>query len=218
MQKTADIRDEFRLKFASKTFAENATIEIINASFIADEKTIFGTLNSKYAMRELHSYYSQNLNVNGLGDPIPKIWQDVSDEHGLINSNYGWCIFSDDNHNQLHSAVDTLRSDKFSRQAQMIYTRPTMHEDANKNGMHDFMCTMSTQLLIRDSQLHYMVYMRSSDAVFGYKNDRFWHDHVHKKCLASLKMEYPELKLGNLYWNAASIHVYARHFNLIKDS
>ena len=60
--------------------------------------------------------------------------------------------------------------------------------------------------------------MRSNDAVFGYKNDRYWHNHVFNKALADLRPHYPKLAKGKLYWNAASLHVYPRHFKLVEES
>ena len=53
--------------------------------------------------------------------------------------------------------------------------------------------------------------MRSNDAVFGYKNDKAWADYVHQR--ASTKLCVP---MGNMYWNAASLHVYPQHRELVK--
>ena len=64
--------------------------------------------------------------------------------------------------------------------------------------------------------LHYIVHMRSSDAVFGYKNDRFWHDYVHTLAHDLLFQFYPKLKIGKIYWNAGSLHVYPRHYKLVE--
>jgi thymidylate synthase len=92
-----------------------------------------------------------------------------------------------------------------------------MHKDAFVDGMKDFMCTYAVQLMIRNGKLNYIVYMRSNDAVFGYKNDKYWHDVVFNKALDELKGMYPNLTKGNMYWNAASLHVYPRHFHLLED-
>ena len=190
-------------------------IEIINASFIADEPTIFGTL-TEYAERELAWYKSTSLSVYDIPEPIPKIWTQVADNNGLINSNYGWCIWSSENYYQYHQALQALKRDKDTRRACMIYIRPQMQHEYNQNGMSDFMCTYNTQQLIRDNKLHYIVSMRSNDGVMGYKNDRFWHNYVHDQLLYDLKDTYPDLEKGNLYWNAASLHIYERHFDIVK--
>jgi thymidylate synthase len=57
--------------------------------------------------------------------------------------------------------------------------------------------------------------MRSNDAVFGYKNDRAWQQHVLEKVTNNLNELGRSYNVGNLYWNAGSLHVYARHFHLI---
>lgn len=212
---TSDIRDMFTDIARFSGPCENGTIEIINASFIADDSVIFGELNEQYAECELHWYRSQSLNIHDMPCNIPSIWKEIASTNGEINSNYGWCVLSEDNHRQLENAINALILDPTSRQAVMIYTRPSMHSDAIRDGMRDFMCTNNTQLLIRGNRLHYIVNMRSNDAVFGYKNDKYWHDAVHREAMKSLKMKYPDLKLGDMWWNAGSLHVYERHFNLI---
>jgi len=186
------------------------TLEIINASFIADQPSIFGVVNEDYIERELNWYNSTSLNVYDIEGKVPAIWQQVADANGFINSNYGWCIYSKDNHEQYLKVKRELKRNPDSRRATMIYTRPTMHEDYNKHGMSDFMCTNTVQYLIRDDRLNALVYMRSNDAVYGYKNDYAWQKHVLDKLSADI-----EVKVGNLFWNVASLHVYENHFELI---
>lgn len=186
------------------------TLEIINASFIADQPSIFGVVNKDYIERELNWYNSTSLNVYDIEGKVPAIWQQVADANGFINSNYGWCIYSKGNHEQYLKVKRELKRNPDSRRATMIYTRPTMHEDYNKHGMSDFMCTNTVQYLIRDGRLNSLVYMRSNDAVYGYKNDYAWQKHVLDKLAEDL-----EVKVGNLFWNVASLHVYENHFELI---
>jgi len=209
----AMVREAFRHLLLSGDFAEDGNIEIVNACFVADEPAIFGTPNHDYIDRELDWYESMSLNVNDITPPIPEIWKSIASVDGQINSNYGWCIWSDENYYQFDSAIRTLTKNPASRQATMIYIRPTMHDDATAGGMKDFMCTYAVQLLIRNGKLDYLVYMRSNDAVFGYKNDYAWHAYIHK--MARDAMSFHGLKLGKIYWNAASLHVYPRHFHLV---
>ena len=209
--KVSDIREAFKREVPNET----GNLEIINATFIADEPSIFGTVNEDWNSRELQWYLSQSLSVNDIPAPIPQIWQDIASVKGTINSNYGWCIYSADNGNQYNSAIAALVADKGSRQAVMIYNRPSMHIDSKKFDMSDFICTNTVQLYIRDNTLHYSVYMRSNDAVYGYKGDRAWHEHVHNQAAIQLSATYPGLRRGMLIWNAASLHVYPRHFDLV---
>jgi thymidylate synthase len=145
----------------------------------------------------------------------------VADKDGYINSNYGWCIYSPENGllestrpleelSQYKLALEELKKNPESRRAIMIYTRPNMWLDYNRNGRSDFMCTNAVQYMIRNGKLHAIVQMRSNDAVFGYKNDRAWQQHVLEKMANDLSIEP-----GNLYWNAGSLHVYARHYHLV---
>lgn len=199
-----------------KLVGGGSTIEIVNANFIADEESIFGKVNWEYVQREEDWYNSQSLNVNDIPGGPPQIWKTVADKDGFINSNYGWCIYSDKNGAQYERALDELISNRESRRAMMIYTRPSMWIDYNKNGRSDFMCTNAVQYLVRDGSVHAIVQMRSNDAIFGYKNDRAWQQHVLEKLTTDLNSATnSEYGVGNLYWNAGSLHVYARHFHLI---
>lgn len=186
-------------------------LEIMNASFIADVPTIFGTVNEDYVKRELEWYESMSRNVNDIPGGAPAIWQQVASESGEINSNYGWCIWSDANYSQYDNVVAELQRNPESRRATMIYTRPSMWLDYNRDGMSDFMCTNTVQYMIRHDRLHALVYMRSNDVVFGYKNDRAWQKHVLDLLCDELGYEP-----GNIYWNVASLHVYERHFDLVR--
>lgn len=210
------IRDLFKDKLANGQFAEDGNLEIVNASFIADEPTLFGQPNNDWHERELRWYNSMSLSVKDIEPPVPSIWLEIASTQGMINSNYGWCIFSRENGYQFHRAIDALVKNKASRQAVLIYTRPSMHEDAERDGMRDFICTNTTQLLIRGNQLHHIVSMRSNDAVYGYKGDWFWQNKVLDYALARLKLNYPDLTKGRIYWNAGSLHIYPRHFELVK--
>tara|TARA_R110000772_G_scaffold130100_15_gene238381 strand:- start:2691 stop:3395 length:705 start_codon:yes stop_codon:yes gene_type:complete len=194
------------------------TIEVINAAFYADEPSIFGTPNQDYIDRELAWYKSMSRNVNHIPGGTPEIWKMVASEDGYINSNYGWCIWSDDNYNQYTNVLDELHNNPDSRRATMIYTRPTMHMDYNRGGMSDFMCTNTVQYLIRDSAVHALVYMRSNDAVFGYKNDYAWQKHVLDNLVLDLNSKSDmNVAIGSIYWNVASLHVYERHFDLVRE-
>ena len=206
------IRDQFKAMKPD----ESGMLEIVNASFIADEPSIFGEVNDEWNARELRWYMSQSLNTNDIAPPVPAVWQQVASKKGRINSNYGWCVFSAENGYQFHKAIDSLVLNKDSRQAVIIYIRPSMHEDSVIDGMRDFMCTYSTQLLIRAGQLHHIVNMRSNDAVYGFKGDYFWQNTVHDFALIRLQQTYPDLVKGNMHWNAGSLHIYPRHIGLVK--
>ena len=215
MQTVSDVRRQF-IEFYGSQEHKGETLEMINASFIADEETIFGKLNEEYAQQEISWYISQGLKIHHMQGDIPRIWKNIAAYDGRINSNYGWCLFSDENGHQFIKALRALRLNKDTRQAVMIYIRPSMHDDAISGGMKDFMCTYACQLLIRDNKLYYIVNMRSNDAVFGYKNDKHWHGFIHRSCLLYLRDYYPDLEEGLMFWNVGSLHVYRRHWHLLE--
>ena len=216
MRTINNIRNMIAAKYTAGDFTGD-TIEIIGDSFIADEPTIFGQLNEDYIKREFDWYLSESLNVYDIKGKVPPIWIAHSSKDGLINSNYGFLAFSPENGSQYLNAMMKLIKDEDSRQATMIYTRPSMHSDWNYDGMSDFVCTNTVQYLIRDNTLHTVVQMRSNDVVFGYRNDYAWQKNIQTQMYLDLKsMEYPELKLGPIVWNSASLHVYERHFPLIE--
>ena len=133
---------------------------IVGANFIADSPFIFGAVNEEYVSRELDWYLSKSLSVNDIPGGPPQIWKQVADSNGLINSNYGWCIYSAENNHQFAHAVTELEERPDSRRALMIYTRPTMWGDHNKDGRSDFMCTNAVQYLVRNNKVHAIVQMR----------------------------------------------------------
>lgn len=215
-----DIRDEFKSLLKNESFVVDKSgskvIEIIGASFECTEELIFGEVNHDYIKRELAWYKSTSLNVNDIPGIVPTIWKQVADKDGFINSNYGWMVYSTENFNQFSNVVDELVKNPYSRRATMIYTRPSMQVDYNKNGMSDFCCTWGTQHFIRDGQLVTVVNMRSNDAIFGFKNDFAWQKYVHDQLLVALNNRTGSVYgSGKIYWNAGSLHVYERHFKLI---
>jgi thymidylate synthase len=215
------IRDEFRYLKQQELYVTDKTgvkmLEIRGASFVADAPAIFGTVNQDYVDRELAWYQSQSLNVNDIPGGPPAIWKQVADSDGFINSNYGWAIWSPENHEQYNHVLFELLKNPESRRATMIYTRPTMWYDYNFDGRSDFMCTNAVQYMIRYGKLEAVVQMRSNDVVFGYKNDYAWQKHV----LDTLATDLSEMEggmdvtPGTIHWNVGSLHVYERHFNLI---
>jgi len=186
------------------------TIEIVGASFIADEEALFGKVDQDYIHREEMWYDSQSLNVNDIPGGAPKVWVAVASKDGTINSNYGWTTYSPQNGAQYSKVLAELRKSPESRRAVVIYTRPSMWEEYNVDGRSDFMCTNAVQYLIRDGKVHAVVQMRSNDAILGYKNDWAWQNTVLSRLAVDL-----DLPKGDIHWNAGSLHVYERHFYLV---
>jgi len=223
MHKTECVRGFFRSQLIKENFTIDKTgqktIEWIGASFIADEPAIFGTPSKSYIEKELQWYKSQITNVNAIGGKVPEAWQYAANDYGEINSNYGQIIFSDKYHHQYGRVLDELLENPDGRRSTMIYNRPSIWEEYNENGKSDFICTNAVTYYIRDGKLHCVVQMRSNDVVFGYKNDFAWQLYV----LEEMVEDYNDcngdndpITYGDIIWQVQNLHVYERHFHLVK--
>jgi thymidylate synthase len=191
------------------------TLEIINASFVANGHSIYGKVDDEYLKKEIAWYLTEKQNIQAMDPPVPALWSSTAGVDGETNSNYGFLVFSPQNHHQYKNVLVELAANKFSRRAIMIYTRPEMWWMYSDYGKNDFVCTNNVQYLIRNNKLETLVYMRSNDAVFGYKCDRHWQMYVRDKLHRDLLKHYPDLKRGYIYWNVGSLHIYERHFYLV---
>ena len=219
MQTCNDIAEIFVNALEAKQFTIDKTgqktIEIIGASFLADKPAIFGTVNESYVNAELKWYESESTNINDIypesDKEPPQAWQYTANVHGEINSNYGHLIYSEKYYNQFENVVVELHKNKDSRRASMIYQRPSIWKEYNENGKNDFICTNAVTYYIRDDRLNCVVQMRSNDVVFGYKNDFAWQQFVLNELAEELSVES-----GDIVWQAQNLHVYERHFDLVK--
>jgi len=200
-------------KLQRKDFV-NGTVELLDAHlrFHAGFEDTFdlGThrkAQKKYVENEKAWYLSQDLCIKGHpGIEDNKIWRDhCATEKGMVNSNYGWCVFSYENGNpyagaskheeakpmsQYDYALKQLIEKPNGRQSIIYYGRPQMQWEWN-DGIHaksDFTCTVNTQHFIRRTAgtdyLHYIVNMRSNDVIRGLHCGDFpWHMYVYNKLL-----------------------------------
>lgn len=201
------------------------TIELIGAQFIADEPFIFGTPNLDYIKKEIAWYESQSTNIYDInkesGADAPAAWKYTANKHGEINSNYGHLIFSEKYFHQYGMVLDELLRNPDGRRATMVYNRPSIWIEFDENGKNDFICTNAVTYYIRDGLLHAVVQMRSNDVIYGYKNDYAWQQYV----LEKMAFDYTNLdrydngnviEPGQIIWQVQNLHVYERHFHLVK--
>ena len=153
MIKTNDVLNLFLEKYKNNELRtignevqQSNTIELQNIQFEVDKPWIIREPNEEYFERELKWYQTESLNVNDIPGGAPVMWKACADELGYINSNYGWMIWSKDNSEQYKHCLNKLIEDPHTREACMIYNRPSMQTDYKKNGMHDFCCTYSSLL------------------------------------------------------------------------
>ena len=212
-----DIRQYFIQELRDENFTvdrtNSKTIELIGASFIADEEAIFGEPNVPYIDAELDWYLGCSTNINDIRykDEPPKAWQYAANKYGEINSNYGKLIFDDKYYRQFDNVVNELKYEPDSRRAVMIYNRPSIWTEFDENGKNDFICTNAVSYYIRDGYLQSVVQMRSNDVVFGYKNDYAWQRYV-----MNMVANEVDCEVGSLTWQVQNLHVYERHFDLVK--
>jgi len=220
---TADIKEVFKKHLEAKNYVTDKTgvktIEILGASFVADKPAIFGTPNEEYIKVEIDWYNSRSTNINDIYNDkeAPQAWQYSANTHGEINSNYGHLIFSKKYHKQYQHVLQELcEVNPDSRRASMIYQRPNIWREYKENGKNDFICTNAVTYYIRDGYLHAAVQMRSNDVMFGYRNDYAWQRYVQEKLQTDLYYNGIKTELGHIYWQVQNLHVYERHFNLVK--
>ena len=190
------------------------TIELIGASFYADEGAIFGKPNYEYIDRELDWYESQSTNINdiyGSDREPPEAWKYSANDYGEINSNYGLLVFGEKYYEQFEHVIQELKTNPDSRRASMIYNRPSIWKEYNENGKNDFICTNAVTYYIRDNKLHATVQMRSNDVIFGYRNDWAWQRFMMEEVMHELELD----ELGDMIWQVQNLHVYERHFHLV---
>jgi thymidylate synthase len=209
-----EVRDQFAALLRNGNFITDRTgcrvVEIVSAAFIADEETILGEVNWDYVNRELEWYRSGSLSVNDFPGGAPEMWLKSASTSGKINSNYGWMVNSWENGSQYEYVRRELSRNPDSRRAVMIYQRPSMWTDYNRDGMSDFCCTWGHHYFIRNGYLDVVVNMRSNDAWSGYRNDKAWADIVLKRLSSDLGVPP-----GHVFWHADTLHFYDRQFYLI---
>ena len=229
MWNTNDIYKEFLRKYDNNEFRiigndvqQSKTLEIQNAHFEVDKLWIVREPNYEYYMREEQWYLSKSLNVNDIPGGAPTMWKKCADKDGFVNSNYGWCIFSEENGNQFENCAQQLINDPHTREAIMIYNRPSMQQEYNKNGMHDFMCCQNVQYFLNDSDIENQMFLdcivnfRSNDAIFGFNNDVQWMSYVQTNLAEYIESETGKYIMPrHIYWNAGSLHIYERHFDIL---
>ncbi len=232
MQTINSIRRHFIHELEYKNFIEDRlgskTIEIIGASFLANEPVIFGKPNQNYIDREIDWYMRMSTNIHDIYEderPPPKAWEYAADPHGNINSNYGKLIFDDKFHHQYNMVLKELEANPDTRRACMVYNRPSIWTEYNEGGKDDFICTNAVTYYLRKDKLakhmtsndkvkdliDCVVQMRSNDVIFGYRNDWAWQQYV-LQCLCD---ELGNVSPGQMIWQVQNLHVYEKHFDLV---
>ena len=152
-----------------------------------------------YAEAEWQWYLSGDRNISKLGElygKVPEIWKRMADEHGNVNSNYGWQWLRD---GQLDRIITDLTYHKDTRQAAIsIYDGKEIKDYAK-----DTPCTYAVQFTILNGRLDMCVTMRSNDLWFGFCNDQYCFSRLQEMVSKRLNIEP-----GVYYHFAHNMHLY----------
>jgi thymidylate synthase len=195
--------------------------EICNAALVIDDPYFPLYENEKrssqfkYIAGESVWYFTGRKDIKFI-DKFSKFWGQLDNGDGTVNSAYGNLIFNEllsDGRNQYQWALDSLIEDKDSRQAIIHFNKPSHQWQGNK----DFVCTLNGVFQIRDNRLNFTVDMRSNDLILGTATDVAFFCLLQQQALKHLQLYYPNLKMGTYTHIAHSLHIYERHFKLVKE-
>ena len=212
---------------ASQTVGQETYVELIARKVQLDPYAPYIYIDKnfqtpkKYVKAELDWYKSMDLSIIGHeGIESNPTWQSccTKDEKKEINSNYGWCVFSEENGSQYDNCLEVLKKDKTTRNAIIMYNHPEIYKDYERDGMHDMICTMYSHFFIRHNRLYMIHNMRSNDVRYGFIcSDLAWNCFVYQNMYEDLKSTYPDLEVGTIIWTSDSMHLYSRHFEDLKN-
>jgi len=169
----------------------------------------------KYIAAEILWYFAGTDNPTYI-ENYASLWKNLHNADGTVNSSYGNLLFSEYNEHgftQYNWVIQSLIKDKDSRQAFMHFNKPQHQYLENK----DQVCTLQSLFHIREDKLHMTLTMRSNDVIYGFMTDWAFFSVLHYHVFLHLKQWYPELEMGSYTHISHSMHVYERHYEMIKN-
>jgi thymidylate synthase len=184
-----------------------------------------------YTNKEFELYNSGTNKVEHFAK-ASKFWEKIANPDGTVNSAYGHLIWNNPSMGNAKFAgsplswsdklglskpdpeyvtpwqwcVDSLKSDKDTRQAIMKFMLPEHLYKGNK----DVTCTTHGTWNIRRNKLNLSIVMRSNDIVKGLAYDLPWFCSLMDKMLDELRETYPDLEKGTYSHFVHSMHAYER--------
>lgn len=163
-------------------------------------------LGYKFMAREAWWILSGRNDVESIKD-YSKAISNFSNDNYHFDGAYGPRVVD-----QIRYIVDSLAEDINTRQAVLTIWR------ANPRVSKDIPCTISIQWLIRDGYIYCIDNMRSSDIWLGVPYDIFNFTMLTGYIMLLLRERgINNLKLGNLYLNAGSQHLYENNWEKAKQ-
>lgn len=172
----------------------------------------------RYLAAEFLWYLSRDLSVDYISKHAT-LWSRISDEQGLVNSNYGYHMLGP----ETAYVLDQFLDDPNTRKAVMVVHEKRHHHAPTK----DLPCTMHIQFQGRPSEaspdamkLSATVVMRSSDIHFGIPFDVPWFRFVQKQIAMLLNYhDFRSWEVDDLTFITHSLHMYekdiAKHSSMV---
>lgn len=165
-------------------------------------------VSKKYLKAEIEWYKSANPSADYIKQ-FAKLWGEIADENGNVNSNYGYLIKKKFGFNQWDYIAEKLRKNIHDRQAVLHF------KWAQEDFGQDTPCTLSMQFVVINNKLEAHVYMRSNDAFWGFCNDIVWFTMLHVDMLEEIQRNHPEVELGSYFHTVGDFHIYEKDWNKI---
>lgn len=168
--------------------------------------------NLEYAKREWLWYLGADPKDDSI-EAHATMWAKLKQPDGTYFSNYGQYLFGPDPaKSQFAYVISQLRDDAGSRRASMVLLK---REHLFKENP-DTVCTYAINFDIQFDVLSMTVMMRSNDVVFGFTNDAFCFSQLYEFVYQLLQRKYPSLVRGTYTHFTNSMHVYERHYEMLR--
>lgn len=188
-------------------YEKSGTRYIKNVSFtiVNPNENIIGTdwrkWDKSYADLEYDWYKTGNRNPE-MVEKRAKIWSQIKDDAGYVNSNYGnWW----------------QRNMQYSRMLMLLAKNPEtrravlVHYDVDEidNYQKDTPCNIVLNFHVDHNKLNMTIFARSIDLVYGFCNDQY--------CFSRLQMDTAKmlgLELGTSHYFITDLHIYEKHYRM----
>lgn len=161
----------------------------------------------KYAIAETIWYASRQRQTSLIAKFGP-IWKQMEDSNGLVNSNYGYQIFNNQDFEE--KSAELIRKKK---------VRFLIASDENQHSRTDLVCNNAVDIYLDDeNQLSVRVVARSIDLIFGYPYDMFaaqlFVRYLQRYLMNKLNIS---TSFKNLRFDIENVHIYKRNISSIQE-
>lgn len=163
-----------------------------------DIKTPWRKFKKDYAEYEWEWYLKGNPNAHDIAQRA-KIWYNMMDEDGNVNSNYG---YQWNRNNQLEKVIEILKKGENRKASISLY-------DGKEIDIYtkDTVCTYAVAFTRINNLLNMSVLLRSNDLFWGYGVDTYCFSKLQELVANRIGLE-----VGTYFHFAVNLHLYPRHF------